>query len=72
MIVTYIFAPVIVLSDRRVSRLQKQKALCFKTYMPVELPTSKASVLCPSAVPAELSMVRPLTVKSEAELMLMS
>ena len=40
--------------------------------MPVELPTSKASVLCPRAVPAELSMVRLLTVKSVAELMLMS
>jgi hypothetical protein len=40
--------------------------------MPVELPTSKASVLCPREAPAELSMVRPLTVKSVAELMLMS
>jgi hypothetical protein len=40
--------------------------------MPVELPTSKASVLCPREAPAELSMVRLLTVKSVAELMLMS
>lgn len=39
---------------------------------PVELPTSKASVLCPREVPAELSITRLVTVKSVAELMLMS
>jgi len=40
--------------------------------IPVELPTSKASVLCPREVPAELSITRLVTVKSVAELMLMS
>jgi hypothetical protein len=39
---------------------------------PVELPTSKASVLCPREVPAELSMMRLVTVKSVAELMLIN
>jgi hypothetical protein len=39
---------------------------------PVELPTSKASVLCPRDAPAELSIVRSVTVRSVAELMLMS
>ena len=39
---------------------------------PVELPTSKASVLCPREAPAELSMVRSVTVKSVAELIDMS
>lgn len=39
---------------------------------PVELPTSKASVLCPREVPAELSITTLVTTKSVAELMLMS
>lgn len=39
---------------------------------PVELPTSKASVLCPREVPAELSIVRPETVSVSASLMLIN
>lgn len=39
---------------------------------PVELPTSKASVLCPREVPAELSITTLVTTKSVTVLMLMS
>lgn len=41
---------------------------------PVELPTSNASVLCPSesVSPAELSIVRPETVRVVAPLMLIN
>lgn len=36
---------------------------------PVEDPTSKASVLCPKLVPAELSIVISVTAKVSASLM---